>query len=158
MAQAAPAPSGDARFGEAPLAQTVAAAGAMRRLGSLLVSLEHAHPTVDAMIAKFGEWENELTAVAPRDSAPRIDSVPDDHRRIYLNHATGMLIGYIPDAQLGYVTDLWAPGTPLPDKINPGLAAVVNTMKKAGVQPVRFVGGHGPGPGDYAPLAKLSGN
>ncbi|MDT5349024.1 MAG: hypothetical protein QOH91_2311 [Mycobacterium sp.] len=88
MTQATPAPSGDARFGEAPLAQTVAAAGAMRRLGSLLVSLEHAHPTVDAMIAKFAEWENELTAVAPRDSAPRIDSVPDDHRRIYLNHAT----------------------------------------------------------------------
>ena len=79
---------GDARFGEAPLDQTVAAAGAMRRLGSLLLSLEHDHPTVDAMIAKFAEWESELTAAAPPDSAPRIGSIPDDHRRIYLNHAT----------------------------------------------------------------------
>jgi hypothetical protein len=78
----------DAKFGEAPLAQTVAAAGAMRRLGSLLLSLEHAHPTVDTMIAKLAEWESELAAAAPRDSAPRIGAIPDDDRRIYLNHAT----------------------------------------------------------------------
>lgn len=79
---------GDAKFGEAPLPQTVAAAGAMRRLGSLLLSLEHAHPTVDTMIAKFAEWEGELAGVAPRDNAARIGDIPDDERRIYLNHAT----------------------------------------------------------------------
>ena len=87
MVEASATP-GDARFGEAPLAQTVAAAGAMRRLGSLLLSLEHAHPTVDTMIAKFAEWESELATAAPRDSAPRIGAIPDDPRRIYLNHAT----------------------------------------------------------------------
>jgi hypothetical protein len=79
---------GDVRFGEAPLAQTVAAAAAMRRLSSLLVSLEHPHRAVDAMVAKFGEWENELAAVAPADNAPRIGELPDDPRRVYLNHAT----------------------------------------------------------------------
>jgi hypothetical protein len=84
----ATATPGDAKFGEAPLPQTVAAAGAMRRLGSLLLSLEHAHPVVDTMIAKFAEWESELGAVAPQDSAPRIGAIPDDPRRIYLNHAT----------------------------------------------------------------------
>jgi hypothetical protein len=78
----------NARFGEAPLAQTVAAAGAMRRLSSLLVSLEHAHPAVDAMLAKFAEWEGELAAAAPTDNAPRIGETPDDPRRVYLNHAT----------------------------------------------------------------------
>ncbi len=75
MGRAEPIPSmrtGDAKFGEAPLAQTVAAAGAMRRLSSLLLSLEHPHPTVDAMLAKFAEWESELAAAAPPDSAPRI--------------------------------------------------------------------------------------
>jgi hypothetical protein len=87
MSEATATP-GDAKFGEAPLAQTVAAAGAIRRLGSVLLSLEHAHPTVDSMIAKFAEWESELAAVAPRDSAPRIGAIPDDPRRIYLNHAT----------------------------------------------------------------------
>jgi hypothetical protein len=80
--------TGDAKFGEAPLAQTVAAAGAMRRLSSLLLSLEHPHPTVDAMLAKFAEWEGELAAVAPTDSAPRIGEIADDPRRVYLNHAT----------------------------------------------------------------------
>jgi hypothetical protein len=79
---------GDARFGEAPLAQTVAAAGAMRRLSSLLLSLERPHPTVDVMLAKFAEWERELAGSAPRDSAPRIGEVDDDPRRVYLNHAT----------------------------------------------------------------------
>lgn len=78
----------DAKFGEAPLDQTVAAAGIMRRISSLLLSLEHPHPTVDAMLEKFAEWESELSAAAPVDSAPRIGEVPGDRRRVYLNHAT----------------------------------------------------------------------
>ena len=87
---AAPASTrtGDAKFGEAPLDQAVAAAGAMRRLSSLLLSLEHPHPTVDAMLAKFAEWDSELAAAAPADNAPRIGEIADDPRRVYLNHAT----------------------------------------------------------------------
>jgi len=77
-----------ARFGEAPLAQTVAAAGAIRRLGSLLLSLEHAHPTVDAIIAQIGFWEAELNAAVPPDSTPRIGDDDDGTRRVYLDHAT----------------------------------------------------------------------
>ena len=80
----------DPKFGEAPLSQTVAAAGAIRRLSSLLLSLEHPHPAVDAMLAKFAEWESELSAAAPTDSAPRIGAVDDDPRRVYLNHATNI--------------------------------------------------------------------
>jgi hypothetical protein len=80
--------TGDAEFGEAPLTQTVAAAGAIRRLSSLLLSLEHPHPAVDVMLAKFTEWESELSAAAPADNAPRIGEIPDDPRRVYLNHAT----------------------------------------------------------------------
>ena len=79
--------SGGARFGEQPLPQTIAAAGAIRRISSLLLSLEHPHPTVDVMLAKFAEWERELAAAAPPDNTPRIG--PDDNgvRRVYLNHA-----------------------------------------------------------------------
>jgi hypothetical protein len=88
LAAAASARTGDAKFGEAPLAQTVAAAGAMRRISSLLVSLEHPHPAVDAMLAKFVEWEGELVAASPADNAPRIGEIDDDPRRVYLNHAT----------------------------------------------------------------------
>jgi hypothetical protein len=77
-----------ARFGEAPLAQTVAAAGAIRRLSSLLLSLEHAHPTVDAILTQISDWERELSAAVPPDSAPRIGSDDDGSRRVYLDHAT----------------------------------------------------------------------
>jgi glyoxylase-like metal-dependent hydrolase (beta-lactamase superfamily II) len=72
-------------------------------------------------------------------------------------HATGLVIGYVADARLGYVTDIWSPGAgPLPDKLNPNLAALVAGVKKAGIAPTRFVGGHG-GVAEYAPLAALDG-
>src|SRR6201994_892627 len=80
--------SDSARFGEAPLAQTVAAAGAIRRLSSLLLSLEHAHPTVAAISAQIGDWEAELDAAVPPDSTPRIGDDHDGTRRVYLDHAT----------------------------------------------------------------------
>jgi hypothetical protein len=76
------------RFGEVPLAQTVAAAGAIRRLSSLLLSLEHAHPTVGAILAQISDWESELSAAVPPDSAPRIGADDDGSRRVYLDHAT----------------------------------------------------------------------
>ena len=91
---AVPARPDSARFGEAPLAQTVAAAGAIRRLSSLLVSLEHAHPTVDAILAQISDWERELSTAVPPDSTPRIGSDNSDgsddsgSRRVYLDHAT----------------------------------------------------------------------
>jgi glyoxylase-like metal-dependent hydrolase (beta-lactamase superfamily II) len=71
-------------------------------------------------------------------------------------HAKGLLMVYVPDAKLGFVTDVWTPGPPLPDKANPALMSVVNTVKRAGIEPTRFAGGHG-GVADYAPLAKLAG-
>jgi hypothetical protein len=86
--QAGGLPAGSARFGEAPLAQTIVAAGAIRRLSSLLLSLEQAHPTVDAIVAQIGDWERELSAAVPPDSAPRIGSDEDGSRRVYLDHAT----------------------------------------------------------------------
>jgi hypothetical protein len=81
-------PTGPARFGEAPLAQTVAAAGAIRRLSALLLSLEHVHPTVDAIVEQISEWERELSQAVPPDSAPRIGSDDGGSRRVYLDHAT----------------------------------------------------------------------
>jgi glyoxylase-like metal-dependent hydrolase (beta-lactamase superfamily II) len=72
-------------------------------------------------------------------------------------HAEGLLIGYVPAARLGFVTDVWSPGAgPLPDKLNPALAALVAGVKKAGIAPTKFAGGHG-SVADYAPLAALEG-
>jgi glyoxylase-like metal-dependent hydrolase (beta-lactamase superfamily II) len=71
-------------------------------------------------------------------------------------HAKGMLMVWVPDAKLGYVTDLWNPGQPLPPKPNAGQAAVVSAVKKAGIQPERFAGGHG-SVDEYQKLEKLMG-
>lgn len=71
-------------------------------------------------------------------------------------HSKAMLMGWVPHARLGYITDLWTPGPPLPAKPNPGLASVVNTVKRAGLQPERFAGGHG-STADYQALARLAG-
>jgi hypothetical protein len=74
------------RYGERPLSQTVAAAAAMRRLTGLLLSLEHDHPTVDAMLAQFADWEHELAPAVPRDPTPRIGEGGEE-KRVYLDHA-----------------------------------------------------------------------
>jgi hypothetical protein len=74
-------------YGERPLPQTVAAAGALRRLTGLLLSLEHDHPTVDAMLEKFADWERELAAAAPADPTPRIGPESTESQRVYLDHA-----------------------------------------------------------------------
>jgi hypothetical protein len=74
------------RYGERPLSQTVAAAGALRRLTGLLLSLEHEHPTVDAMLARFADWETELAAAIPPDPTPRIGEGGQE-QRVYLDHA-----------------------------------------------------------------------
>jgi glyoxylase-like metal-dependent hydrolase (beta-lactamase superfamily II) len=71
-------------------------------------------------------------------------------------HAAGYLIGYVHDAKLGFVTDLWSPGRdPLPAKATPPLMAVVNGVKKWNLDPERFAGGHG-SIGAYSPLLKVA--
>src|SRR5215475_8425659 len=61
--------------------------------------------------------------------------------RIDNPHADGLLIGYVPDARLGFATDIWSPGAgPLPDKLNPALASLVAGVKKPGIEPTRFAG------------------
>ena len=80
-------PRGATGFGAAPLAQTRAAAAAMRRLTGLLLSQEQPHAAADEMLTKFAEWERELTLSAPRDSAPRLGDAGADTQRIYLDHA-----------------------------------------------------------------------
>jgi hypothetical protein len=76
-----------ARFGEQPLAQTVAAATALRRLAGQLLSLEHPQPVVDAVIDQIGEWERELAGAVAPDATPRIGADGTDEQRVYLAHA-----------------------------------------------------------------------
>lgn len=74
-------------YGEQPLAQTIAAADALRRLSGLLLSLEHDHPIVDVMLRQIDDWESELAAAAPADMTPRIGPDATEAQRVYLDHA-----------------------------------------------------------------------
>ncbi len=70
-------------------------------------------------------------------------------------HAQGYLIPYVPDAKLGFVTDLWNPGAPIA-MANPNMIALVNGVQKMGIQPERFAGGHG-SVGNYADVVRAVG-
>ncbi len=74
-------------YGERPLPQTVAVAGAMRRLTDLLLSLEHDHPTVEAMLEQMAVWEKDLAAAAAPDLTPRMGPSGGETQRVYLDHA-----------------------------------------------------------------------
>ena len=107
--------------------------------------------------------------LSPKDlSATPLVEVADRHvlsdgtREVTLQvlenpHAVGMMYGYIADANLGWVTDLWSPGRdPLPEKLNPNQAAFVAGVKKAGLVPAKFASAHGSS-GEFAALAALEG-
>ena len=68
-------------------------------------------------------------------------------------HAADMLMGWIPEAKLGLVTDIWIPGPPVTVS-NPNLASVIHAVDKLGLKPVKFAGGHG-SVGDYAQAAAV---
>ena len=72
-------------------------------------------------------------------------------------HSIGTLIGWVPDAKLGFVTDIWSNNAPLPPKPTAGHREVVAGVKKWGLAPERFAHGHG-NPSEYAPFAKFAGD
>ena len=90
-------------------------------------------------------------------------SISDGRREVLVlgadnPHAAAMLIGYVPDARLGFVTDLWSPGRdPLGSRLNAGQTAVLAAVARHGIDPERFAGGHG-SVAPYAPLAQLAGH
>ena len=68
-------------------------------------------------------------------------------------HAADMLMGWVPEAKLGLVTDIWIPGAPV-TRSNPNLASVIHAVDRLGLKPVKFAGGHG-SVGDYAQAAAV---
>ncbi|HKZ04623.1 MAG TPA: MBL fold metallo-hydrolase [Methylomirabilota bacterium] len=100
---------------------------------------------------------SKTAIVEVADSYVLRDGTREVHAYLIANpHADSTLIGYVPDAKLGFVTDLWSPGTPLGAQLNPGQAAVVAGVKKYGITPQRFAGGHG-STADYSTLSSLEG-
>jgi hypothetical protein len=102
------------RYGEQPLEQTIAVAAAMRRLASLVVSLEHPHPAVDEMIDRFSAWEDELASALPRNNSPRIGPTATDTAcRVYLEHASDIwsFNPCFPEYSIEFISDEISHGT-----------------------------------------------
>lgn len=60
------------------------------------------------------------------------------------SHSNGTLIGYVPDARLGFVVDIWSPGRdPLPKKAGQGHIELVRGVRQHNLDIERFAGGHG---------------
>lgn len=60
------------------------------------------------------------------------------------SHSSGTLIGYVPDAKLGFVVDIWSPGRdPLPKKASQAQIELVQGVRKHNLDIERFAGGHG---------------
>jgi hypothetical protein len=70
-------------------------------------------------------------------------------------HSIGDIIPYIPDAKLGFVTDIWSPAPQIPPA-HPGTTALVRGVQKMGIQMDHMAGGHG-GVSNFADLAKTVG-
>jgi glyoxylase-like metal-dependent hydrolase (beta-lactamase superfamily II) len=68
-------------------------------------------------------------------------------------HSAVALFGYVEDAKLGFVTDVWSPAREtIGAQLTSGQASLAAAVQKAGIQPERFAGGHG-GVASYADIA-----
>jgi glyoxylase-like metal-dependent hydrolase (beta-lactamase superfamily II) len=83
-------------------------------------------------------------------------TLTDDARQIDLyminsSHAKNSLVAVIPDADFGWVVDLWSPSRDIPGAL-PSHREFVEGLRKLGVMPYLWAGGHGTGPAPIQPL------
>ena len=83
-------------------------------------------------------------------------SLTDGSRQIDLyvissSHAKNSLVAVIPDADFGWVVDLWSPTRDIPGSI-PSHREFVEGLRKRGVMPALWAGGHGAGAAPIQPL------
>ena len=80
------------------------------------------------------------------DGARKIDLYVIDN-----SHAKNSLVAVIPDADFGWVVDLWSPSRDVPGAL-PSHREFVAGLRKWGVMPALWAGGHGTGPAPIQPL------
>ena len=67
------------------------------------------------------------------------------------SHAKNSLVAVIPDADFGWVVDLWSPTRDIPGALVSHQEFVAG-LRKLGVMPALWAGGHGTGPAPIQPL------
>jgi glyoxylase-like metal-dependent hydrolase (beta-lactamase superfamily II) len=119
--------------------------------GAMFRGMAQAVHTRSPDLPGSGKFEPKITEVS--DRLTLTDGKRNVHVVAFANpHSAGALIGYVEDARLGFVTDVWSPGRdPVGAQLNAGQMSLVNAVRKAGFSPERFAGGHG----SVAPYAEL---
>ena len=74
-------------FGEAPLAETIALAAALRDLAGNALALEHPTPEIRQFTEEVFAVGKRLEAILPRDPRPRVGDSPEPDRRVYIDHS-----------------------------------------------------------------------
>ncbi|MEO5837599.1 MAG: PaaI family thioesterase [Acidimicrobiales bacterium] len=74
-------------FGEAPLAESLALAAALRELAGNALALEHPTPEIREFTDEVLDVSKRLEAILPRDLRPRIGDEPAPDRRVYIDHS-----------------------------------------------------------------------
>ena len=67
------------------------------------------------------------------------------------SHAKNMLVAVIPDSDFGWVVDLWSPTRDIPGALASHKEFVAG-LRKLGVMPTLWAGGHGTGSASIKPL------
>lgn len=85
-------------------------------------------------------------------------TLTDGSRRIDLyvidnSHAKNSLVAVIPDADFGWVVDLWSPSRDVPGALASHREFVAG-LRRWGVMPALWAGGHGTGPAPIQPLVE----
>jgi glyoxylase-like metal-dependent hydrolase (beta-lactamase superfamily II) len=105
---------------------------------------------------------NDELAQKPRDvgliEVSEKTTLTDGVRRIDLyvissSHAKSSLIAVIPDADFGWVVDLWSPTRDIPGALASHREFVAG-LRKFGVMPTLWAGGHGTGAAPIKPLVE----
>jgi glyoxylase-like metal-dependent hydrolase (beta-lactamase superfamily II) len=83
-------------------------------------------------------------------------TLTDGQRKIDLHvidnsHAKGMLIAHIPDADFGWAVDIWSATRDIPGQLASHKEFVAG-LRRIGVMPTTWAGGHGTGPAPIKPL------
>jgi glyoxylase-like metal-dependent hydrolase (beta-lactamase superfamily II) len=83
-------------------------------------------------------------------------TLTDGSRKIDLyvidnSHAKNTLVAVVPDADFGWVVDLWSPSRDVPGALASHKEFVAG-LRKLGVMPALWAGGHGSGPAPIQPL------
>jgi len=111
--------------------------------GALFRGMAQAAHSRSPDLATTAKIEPKITEVTERLTLS--DGKRNVHVLAFANpHSAAALMGYVEDARVGFITDVWSPGRDaVGAQLNAGQMAVVNGMRKAGITPERLAGGHG---------------